>query len=53
MIITVTKCPEDELIADYRANVKDKLTVEDMTADQVWVHCHIKECDECRAEVEN
>ena len=49
----ITKCPEAELIADYKANVKDKLIVEEMTADRRWVYCHIKECDKCKAEVEN
>jgi hypothetical protein len=52
MSATVSKCPEIELLGEYMA-IKDKVTVDEMTADQVWVYCHIKECIECRDKVEN
>jgi hypothetical protein len=44
----VSICPESKLLNDYRENVEGKLTTEEMTADQSWVYCHIKECDDCK-----
>ena len=44
----ISKCPEAELLNEYIQEVKDKKTVEEMTADQFWVNFHLKECDDCK-----
>lgn len=44
----LTLCPTDVDLENY----KFRCNAEEMTADQVWVDFHVKECDECRGKIE-